>query len=279
MKRGIITIAAGKKFAKQAKYLALSGMLHSPHIPRAVITDHKKYLSPFFDIVLDYKPELGAPFETKTLLHLYSPFEKTLYLDADSLIINNIDYYFDFLDNAPFLYYGIFRYDGIWYYDIERARKQTGAGWIPEFNRGMLLFSKSNPPGGVPVEEIFETAHNFMKNPGIFNIACFRKNMYPDEPFFALSFAKNNIKPFEDRGRFSRTLIGATNIKLNAVKGFARFKKYNSFVFPSVVHFCGSFGKLFYFIEKTRLFFYSHSPFYFIFSGIFVLLRKICKGK
>jgi hypothetical protein len=278
MKAGIITIATGKKFVRQARYLALSCILHCPGIPRAVITDHERYFEPFFDIILKYKPELGSPFETKTRLHLYSPFEKTLYLDTDSLIFSDIRYYFDFLDDAPFFYYGIPRHEGIWYYDIERVKKEAGVGWIPEFNSGMLLFSKTNRAGFPSAETIFETAYTYMKNPVFFDVGYFRKDMYPDEPFFALSFAKNELRPFDDHGRFSRTLIGATRIKLNVVKGFSRFKKHNSFVFPSVVHFCGTLGKQFYFIEKARLFLHFHSPIYSLFGFILVLLRKLFKG-
>jgi hypothetical protein len=270
--KGIITVAIGKKYARQAKYLAFSCMLHCPQIKRAVITDCGEYLKPFFDIIIDYDKEHGSPFEIKTRLNLYSPFSKTLYLDADSLVINNIDYYFDYLDNAPFLYYGILRHDGNWYYDIEKVKKEFSVGFIPEFNSGMLLFTKSS-------EEIFKTAQEFMRNAEKLNVGFFRKNMYPDEPFFALAFAKMDIKPFDDYGRFSRTLIGASNISINVTRGYAKFKKYGAFVFPSVVHFCGKLGSRFYFIEKARLFFHTPSLCYRIFSNFIVFLRNVFKGK
>jgi hypothetical protein len=274
LNKGIITIAVGKKYAKQAKYLALSCMVHAPHIPRAVITDCGAYLKPFFDIIIDYKEDLGAPFETKTLIHLYTPFEKNLFLDADSLVFNNIDYYFYFLDKSFFLYYGMLRYNGHWYYDIEKTKNEHSVEWIPEFNSGMLLFYKNKDS-----TELFKTANDYMKNPTALNVGYFRKNMYPDEPFFALAFAKKGIKPFDDCGRFSRTLIGAEDITINVVKGYARFKKFGSFVFPSVVHFCGKLGSRFYFIEKVRLFFYTSSFFYRQYGKLLVLIRDIFKKK
>ena len=247
--KGIITIAVGRKYAKQAKFLALSCMLNAPHIPRAVITDNKKYLEPYFDIILDYNKDLGAPFETKTQLHLYSPFSRTLFLDSDSLVYNDIDYYFNLLDNSSFLYYGIPRQEGEWYYDIEKVKNEHSLEWIPEFNSGMLLFSLKDS------FDVFKTANDLMKNPANLNVGFFRDKMYPDEPFFALAFAKMDIKPYEDLGRFSRTLIGAERISLNVIKRYAHFKKFNMFVFPSVVHFCGRLGGFFYLIEKNRLFF------------------------
>ena len=279
--KGILTIAIGKKYAKQAKYLALSCMIHSPQIPRAVITDHGAYLSPFFDRIIDYDPGLGAPFETKTRIDIYSPFKKTLFLDADSLIVNDIGYYFDFLDKVPFLYCGIPRRDGHWYYDIEKTKMENGVNWIPEFNSGMLLFSKLDldDPSTVNVSEIFKTANQYMQNPEALNVAYFRKNMYPDEPFFALAFAKLDIKPFNDCGRFSRTLIGAEKITINIVKGLARFKKQGRFVFPSVIHFCGTLGNFFYFFEKIRLFFYTTSCLSGFCGTFLVFLRKLFKGK
>jgi len=274
LEKGIITVAIGKKFAKQAKHLASSCILHSPHIPRAVLTDCRKYLEPYYDIIIDYNKEFGEPFETKTRLDLFSPFKKNLFLDADSLVINNIDFYFDLLDHSSFLYYGIPRHDGVWYFDIEKVKKEHSLDYIPEFNSGMLLFCTNEN-----TKEIFRTANEFMQDPSALNVGFFRGKLYPDEPFLALAFAKMGIKPFEDYGRFSRTLIGAECIKLNVVKGYARFKKYGSFVFPSVVHFCGKLGNFFYSVEKARLFFFTSSYFYNTIGKIPVFFRNIFKKK
>ncbi|MDR0598529.1 MAG: hypothetical protein LBG84_00395, partial [Treponema sp.] len=86
------------------------------------------------------------------------------------------------------------------------------------------------------------------------DIPLFRGTNYPDEPALAIALAKNNIEPVNDRGRFSRTLIGASRIRLNVIKRTAFFRKNGASVFPLVVHFCGKKGRVFYLLEKLRLF-------------------------
>jgi hypothetical protein len=251
--KGIITIAIGKKYAVQAKYLAYSCLLHVPHILRAVITDIPDLLSPFYDIIVPFDRDGDDPFSVKTCLPHYTPFEKTLYLDSDSLVVNNIDYYWQFIESDHFSYFGIYTAEGNWYYDVPGIIKRFGFTWFPKFNSGMLLFDKSEKS-----KTVFDTAYHYFvnhKDEGI-DVSYFRGAFYPDEPFFAISFAKNGIKPVEDHGRFSRTLINARKIKINVIRKIASFIKDQRNVYPLVVHFCGRRGGFYYLIEKIRFFFY-----------------------
>ncbi|MDR2210644.1 MAG: hypothetical protein LBO65_04145 [Spirochaetaceae bacterium] len=246
--RGILTIAIGRKFAIQARYLSISCMLHAPDIPRAVITDCPRMLEDYYDVVLPYKSEYGNPFASKTRLHLYTPFDMTLFLDADSLVVSSPGFCWKALEDSSFVYTGKLIKSGIWYFDVERTLKKTGFPWVPDFNSGMLLFKNDRA-----AQKVFDTACDFMGRPEEFHVPFFRGDMLPDEPFFALSFAQFGIEPHGDYGRFSRTLIGAEKITINTVKGIARFKKHGKPVFPMAVHFCGRLGMTAYAIEKLRL--------------------------
>jgi hypothetical protein len=250
--RGIFTIAIGKKYARQAKYLALSAMIHAPHVPRAVLSDQTEYLAPLFDRIIPFNGETGEIFSLKMRLHHYTPFEKTLFLDADSLIMGNIDFCWDFVAHKPFSYFGIFADSGKWYFDIKEIMKKTGAEWFLKFNSGMFLFDSSGE-----ARDIFDTAHRYFCGGGEkAGVSPFRGTMYPDEPFFALSFVKHGLKPDDDGGRFSRTLIKASRIRINAVKGISSMYKDGRTVFPQVVHFCGRRNAPYYLREKLRLFLY-----------------------
>jgi hypothetical protein len=271
---GLITIAVGRKYISQAKYLAYSCMLHAPHIIRAVITDQPDLLSPYYDIRLPLKKEYGNPFEVKTRLPLYTPFEKTLYVDTDSLVIHNIDSYWKTLEEQSFVYEGKMITEGEWYLDIGKLIQQTAVPWIPKFNSGMFLFKKDEK-----VSAIFDTAYDYLVHQKERNlgVAFFRKEMLPDEPFLAIALAKYREKPVEDHGRFSRTLIGAVNIHINVVKGVAFFIKNNRMVFPLIVHFCGRFGRFLFFGESVKLFFYFNPPLTMVSTAILSLLRKMWK--
>jgi hypothetical protein len=276
-KKGIITIAIGKKYANQAKYLAYSCMLHVPHILRAVITDKPEMLSDYYDFVLPYHRDYSDPFMTKTRLPLYTPFEETLYMDADCLVINNIDSLWANLEEQPFVYEGALFENGEWYFDIAQIIRQLSIPWIPKFNSGMLLFNNSEK-----AKSIFDTAFYYFthqKDTGI-DVAFFRGTSYPDEPFLAISLAKHDAKPLEDYGRFAHAMMRASNIHLDVIKGFAFFAKSSGTpVFPLIVHFCGKFGQLLYFREKLRLFFCFNPPVYSLFVAVCTGIRNLVKKK
>ena len=253
MKRnGILTIAIGKRYACQAKYLAYSCILNSPQTLRAVITDSPDILFNYYDIIIPYNVS-DDPFSIKTRLFEFSPFEKTLFLDADSLVFHPIDDYWNYLKDDYYVYEGKKIFDGEWYFDIQKTCKIINTQWIPKFNSGMILFKKDGN-----AKEIFDTAYYYFvnhKKEGI-DIPFFRGANYPDEPAFAIALAKHNKEPINDYGRFSRTLIKTRRIKINIKKRTARFVKDKKMAHPLIVHFCGRRGGAYYLREKLRLFFH-----------------------
>ncbi|MDR1430360.1 MAG: hypothetical protein LBI85_08735 [Spirochaetaceae bacterium] len=272
MNRGIITIAVGAKYIRQAKYLALSCILNTPGTIRAVITDKPEALSDFYDMVIPYNEDYGSPFTLKLQLHRFTPFTKTLFIDADSLVVHPVDAYWELLEQRVFVYAGDMATDGIWYMDIAKTLKRLDADWLPKFNSGMFLFSSGNT-----VTALFDTALAYMRDKDS-EIGYFRDTMLPDEPFLAMALAKLKIEPFPDYGRFSRTLIDAKKVQINVVKRVARFIKQGIPVTPFIVHFCGRFGGVFYFIEKLRLHWYFTSIAQSILSAMLDFIRKL-KGE
>jgi hypothetical protein len=270
--RGLLTIGIGKRYALQARYLALSCIINSSHTLRAVITDYPDLLKRYFDIIIPYTGSMGDPFAIKTRLYQYTPFNNTLFVDADSLVVNDIEGFWKFLDEQPFVYAGDLLDRGIWYLDIEKIIKRFTLPWFPQFNSGMFLFNNSEISGN-----IFETASYYMENHQKENIkmSYFRGTSLPDEPFLAIALAKYEVKPVEDYGRFSRSLIDASNIRLDITKRIAFYTKDKKIVFPQIVHFCGRFGNFFYRWEKLKLFFYFNRPLQNLLNSILLLSRKI----
>ena len=261
--QGIITIAAGKKYAKYAKFLAYSCIINSPNTLRCVITDLPDELSPYYDIVIPFPNNLN-PFSLKTQLFHYTPFEKTIYIDSDSLVITNLDSLFDISGNQYFSYNGTIKTTGLWYFNIEQTINKLNLKWIPEFNSGMFIFDKSDNS-----KQIFDYAYNSLMNYDSTEIQFFRSNMLPDEPFFSLALSKYELLPFDDYSRFSRTLINAEKINVNVIKGIAHYYKDDKPVFPCIVHFCGRLGNIVYFFQKIKL------SIYFNFSIANLFLKPI----
>jgi hypothetical protein len=272
--KGLITIAIGKKYIKQAKYLAYSAMLNAPNVLRAVITNKPEMLSRFYDFVIPYKSEYGDPFASKTRLHLYTPFYKTVFVDSDSLIMNNIDSYWETLDESSLVYEGKLISEGNWYLDIEKLTKQIQVPNIPKINSGFLLFKNDEI-----AKSVFNMANDYLvnqKEKGL-NIAFFRGEMLPDEPFLSIAFAKHNILPFQDYGRFSRCLNGTSNIHLNVIKRVSFFLAHGRWVNPHIVHFTGRFGNLLLSLESLKLFLYFNPPIKTLLLSILLLIRRVYK--
>lgn len=83
---GVLTLATAKDYQK-AIGLALSIRVSNPGIQIAVACekDVRKFVSPYFDHVIDQDPSLHR-FEHKLYLDRYSPFGETFYFDADVLV-------------------------------------------------------------------------------------------------------------------------------------------------------------------------------------------------
>jgi hypothetical protein len=274
MTKGIITIAVGKKYIAQAKALSRSCALNSPHSIRAVVTDLPDALVNYYDIIVPYNPAYGDPFATKTRLYLYTPFEKTLYMDADSLVVHNLDAFWDSLEGRPFAYTGTVITSGVWYFNVAETIAKLGLLWVPQFNSGMFLFDKSDA-----AKTIFDTAFTSMQHYKQLGIAFFRAEMLPDEPFLSIALAQSNIKPVEEYGRFSRTLIGAQKIRIDIIKRLAFFIKNGQAVFPLAVHFCGRFGGLLFWRERVKLFLYFNPPFNVLVTNLLAFIKNSVKRR
>jgi hypothetical protein len=272
--KGLLTIALGKKYLKQAKYFAYSAMLNAPNVLRAVITDRPNVLSPFFDFIIPYKSKYGDPFTTKTRLHLYTPFHKTAFVDSDSLIMCGINSYWETLDEHSFVYEGKLISEGNWYLDIAELIKQIQVPSIPKINSGFFLFKNDERS-----KSVFDMAYDYLVNQkerGL-NIDYFRKNMLPDEPFLSLALAKHDILPFQDYGRFSRCLNGTSRIHLNVIKRISFFVAYGQWVHPHIVHFTGRFGRFLLFWESLKLHFYFNPPVSTFVMNVLSIFRKLFK--
>jgi len=257
--KGILTLAIGKKFHVQAKYLAYSCILHSPSLPRAIITDNCEYFKELYDVTIEYTADMGDPFNAKLKLHHYSPFLKTLFLDADTLVYRDLHFLWDFFGEQSIVYQGTCGKEGNWYFkEIADVLKYYNVPWIGKLNSGVFLFKKDEV--GINVMnyavELRENHEDVSKPlPMEVTLPKWRGKMLPDEPFLAIAFGKYGQMPTNDFGRMGRSLIEIKNVKLDITKGISRYIKDGNAVFPAVVHFVGG-KKTYYFEEKMKLLFY-----------------------
>lgn len=157
-KTGVIFCAGGKvRYINEARFAAHSVKKHMPGLPIALFTDQPVKKGREFDLVFE-SPDYDHPQKLKMHGMLNSPFERTLYLDSDTLTRGDFTELFAMLD----------------FYEIgitHRVKCQWPPNSTPIFidyidhdcvQGGFLLFKKSE----ASLAFIQKWAHDFLKTPG-----------------------------------------------------------------------------------------------------------------
>jgi len=138
--RGVIYIATGEKYVEMAARSAKSLKSHSPNIPTYIFTDCNVDRYSCFDGSANIpSTQPGYLNGAKLDYHDKTPFKKTLFLDADTRVCENITHMFDVLD----------RFDIAVAYEPGRTReleKYPGLaprGFLP-VNSGVILYKSTD---------------------------------------------------------------------------------------------------------------------------------------
>jgi len=157
MTKGFVLFAVGKEYVKQAYLCAMSIRATGNEYPISLITSDSvvpKYSS-IFDKIIDipwYKED-NSRFQIEHRWKIYhaSPYDQTIVLDTDVLVLQSLDVWWKFLDN-----YDLYYLDKAYTYRKQRIttdyyRKAFTANKLPNIYNGIHYFKKS------------EFAHNFYK--------------------------------------------------------------------------------------------------------------------
>src|SRR3954470_744789 len=153
--RGVITIATGdRRYIEMAIALARSLERYSPDLPRAVITDSSDpLLSSLYQDVIPVDESRGSPLRQRLYLDEYTPYEETLSIDGDSLVVEDVGWTFDLFSHVPFGVLGEQVESGAWYGDVATMLARIGRREMPKFNGGFYYFDRSED-----ARRIFATA-------------------------------------------------------------------------------------------------------------------------
>lgn len=184
---GFLTLAFGKTYRKLAKNLLISYRAYGNTALFCVVTDKKDKNLKDFDCVIEKKP-LAKGFFNKLYLNEYTPFDETVFIDADCLFFNNVSQCFNGLKNldssfAPmgrnYVIDDLDRREG--YFDFEKT-KHLGIKYTYVFQGGFYYFNKNS-------SVVFETAREIAKSKEDYGFP-----FSGDEPCLALSMAINNCR-------------------------------------------------------------------------------------
>lgn len=292
--RGILIIAQGKeRYIRMARQIAISLALSNPHILRALVTDSSdEELKKYYDIIIPIDSDSGVGYSQKLAMYKYSPFKKTMFIDVDCLVINNIDWIFQSFNNHPVSVMGkIITSGALLGTTVESLKEKVKIDYLPTFNGGVYYFEK-----GEKAEKVFADAIDIFYNK-YDELKLWKFNEQPgDEPAMSLAMAMNNMLPIDDAGMGMYTPVGQAGVfKMDALKGYCEFYKHGEKVTPAIMHFGGGYPEAFHYKREVKklswVYHYKlsrsftsfvinalYNPSYIVYVFIYRTIKKIVKG-
>ncbi len=230
---GILTLATPKDYQK-AIGLALSVRLTNPGVPLAVACSSRTrpLIEPYFDIIVDEKPELRG-FVHKIHLDQYTPFERTFFFDSDILIFRSLQDVVDNWGDQPYMACGGYTTDGFSSFGQDRAgvlRKIGRERLVTIDGAGHCLFRKSE------CRDIFELGREITANYQEYAGDA----RYADEDVMNIAMTILDYLPTPHGDFFSRYLSARKGtMEMDASQGRCRFESvaYNRPQEPHMMHF------------------------------------------
>ena len=251
---GILTTAYGpRRYRDLAVALARSLDRHCPDLPRAVVTDTAdRRLERLYGRQVPIKPERGDGLLQKLWLLDYSPFDKTLFIDADALVLRDLRFLCDLLEGHAVAAIGANRLsEGFWFGDIAARCARFGLLAVPVFNGGVYYFERR--PAAA---RIFAEARSLAERYDEHGFTRMANGSVNEEVVLSVALALSaEGEMVDDHGRGMRTPLGITGpLRVDVLRGIGRFLKYGRPVEPAVIHFCGDWARGFpYRREQSKL--------------------------
>jgi hypothetical protein len=219
----IMTVASGRpKYLTMAKALALTLDMHFVDVPRVVVADtddpeiHKLY-----DVVLPSSEKYPYWFGELCALER-TEFDRILFLDADCLVVRNIEPILEKMKGCDFAAQGIWSSGADWYGDFTGAIKRRGLEKAPILNSGLLYYERTDRAQTL-IDKILELAKDY-------DSLGLRRNrgQAVDETCISFAMAETGIGTlFSDKEQFSFTpWRQMSRMKFDVLQGEYSFVKW-----------------------------------------------------
>lgn len=229
-------MAYGKRlFQRQARDLALSLRLHGCQLPLALVTEWPDdEVSELFNLVIPIRGTPSRDCRPKLDLDLYTPFQRTLYLDSDGLAVRDIQFLLDRFFARDFVVTGSNISTGRWYGDVAAMCELAGSETIPKFSGGFMYFTATPK-----VSSVFRRAREMADVYEELGFDTFNKGI-ADEPLLSIALAEHGIRARPSMPDASASLLGTIEPpEVDVVAGRAKFIKNGLMMEPAIVHFAG----------------------------------------
>ena len=254
--KGVLTIAHSKpKYIRQAVSLARSIKLRAPDIPLAVVTNFPpERFEGLYDQVIQWDFSLRSGIICKLDVYEMSPFDTTLFIEADCLVVKPLHLVFDYFSGHHFAVFGRNEATTPYFQSYEKVFTAVPSATYPIFNGGLSYFEKSTP-----AEAVYRTARQLFHRYDELNLArVYHSSRLPhgtecDEPLFSLAMATHGFKAFDNphldiMAAPERPLF---NIDIDILAGNCSFIRGGRLVHPVIPHFVGVRDTCYEYLRET----------------------------
>ena len=253
--RGVLTLAFGAtQYLEMAKSLARSLQLHDPGVPRAIVTDSADpALTSLFTHVVPHRRDFGGNLRQKIHLDLYTPFDETMFIDSDSLVLRKLDAMWGAFGGSDFGTCGRnFLRRGqsdAYLHDLNKTLDRFDLEAIPKFNGGVYYFRKTPQAA-----DFFNTAREILESAPQLGFVDFRGDGPNDETVYAVSMAIHGIGPTDmgTGGMFTPINAGSKPV-IDVLEGVCSFVKDGMERHPDIMHFASATHTAMYLRECRKL--------------------------
>ncbi len=237
--KGFITVASGEAYLEMAEHLIMSYRLYSNcSLPFYVITDAEggKRLNKLFDGIL--VSDLSKSFMDKMLFFTDSPFDESIFIDADSSITGDMNYLFDVFEKNNSDLSAI---AGI--KDISAGKKgiQFGTEAIeafnikhdfPNFNGGIYYYKKSDKSNEIIQFMLHELVEKYWE----YGLGSNGSTRMEDEPLVVVAMLKYGLNPVPQTSNIMYLVHEGDGVVWNMEAETCSYKYYDQDVHPTIIH-------------------------------------------
>lgn len=219
--KGFITIATGdEKYFKLAVNLLNSYKYASKNpLPFAILTDRENEYTKLFDDVVILENSTRSYLDKITLLK-YTPYDETIFIDADCLAYGDLNKYFDkFSPGDEVSGFGkvlpLDSQDG-WFKAENAGKYKDQLHFVTSFHGGIIYVRKNNTENEV-CHKVYDLCMDILKDYSDYDFFYFKKPA--DEPVYGLALAVANCKPTKVSANHFCFFPETKNFKSNIIKG------------------------------------------------------------
>jgi hypothetical protein len=198
--QGYLTLAMGaQKYVEMAVVLGLSLKTFDPKRPVCLLHDKHVMLPAYAERIFDQTILVSDDTKytgcmNKARLYDYSPFERTMFVDADCILMKSqVDTYWSRCAGRSFTLPGCRQSTGRWEeLDIDLACRSFDCPYVVVMNSGALYFDKDHA-----AEQVFKEV-DWLYSHRRDELRRFHRNQpgqYADEPFFGVAMGRLGLEP------------------------------------------------------------------------------------